>query len=229
MLRALILSTAIAAAPMAQANCAADVMLVFDGSASMARIGDDPTIPTRIREAREAVARVLPEVEDVRRIGLMTYGPDGGDPCSGMTVHFPPRPNAAGAVIDTLEGLRPEGQTPLSAAVEIAAEMMDYRTRPAVVVVVTDGDETCGGRPCDLAGRLSNSAIDLTIHVIGFRGEGLIFSWQDPNRPVFGRDATARCLADRTDGLFVATQSTGELVRALRRTLGCLVVGRAVP
>ncbi|TFL19765.1 VWA domain-containing protein [Jannaschia formosa] len=201
-------------------------MLVFDGSASMARIGDDPSIPTRIAEARAAVARVMPQVEQVRRIGLMTYGPGGDTACTGLRLHFPPRPLAAAATVSGIDAIRPEGKTPLSDSVAVAAEVLNFRSQPAVVVVVTDGDETCGGRPCDLASRLASEAVDLTIHVIGFRGEGRIFAWKDANRPVFARDSTARCLSDRTNGVFAATGSEAELVRALQTTLGCLVVGR---
>ena len=226
MRRALLLSAAIATAPVARADCAADAMLVFDGSASMARIGEDPAIPTRIAEARAAIERVMPEVERARRIGLMTYGPGADGGCGGIEVKFPPRPRAAAATIAAVAALRPEGQTPISAAIEVAAELLDYRARPAVVVVVTDGDETCGGRACDVAGRLATTAADLTIHVLGFRGEGRIFSWQDPTRPRFARDSSARCFSDRTDGVFAATGSEAELVAALRRTLGCLVIGR---
>ncbi|PWJ18257.1 vWA domain-containing protein [Jannaschia seohaensis] len=223
---ALLLSASLATAPVAQASCATDAMLVFDGSASMARISEDPGIPTRIVEARAAVERVMPQVERFRRIGLMTYGPGGGSGCSGIDIKFPPKPMAAGATIAEIAALAPEGKTPISAAIQVAAELLDYRTEPAIIVVVTDGDETCGGRACDVAARLANDAEDLTIHVIGFRGEGRIFSWQDPTTPRFARDSTAKCFADRTDGVFAATRSEAELVRALQMTLGCLVLGR---
>ena len=35
-------------------------------------------------------------------------------------------------------------------AVEQAAEVLNYRSKPGVIVVVTDGEETCGGAPCGL-------------------------------------------------------------------------------
>lgn len=218
---ALALSLAVAAAPVARASCAADAMIVFDGSASMARLGLDPAFPTRIADARAALARAMPDVEPYRRIGLMTYGPGGADGCSGIRLAFAPRDGAAAPTIAEVEALRPEGRTPLTASVEAAADLLDYRARPAVVVVVTDGDETCGGRPCDLAGRLNAQAADLTVHVIGFRGEGRVFFWQDPGRVRYAADATARCLSDRTGGLFVSTRTVDELVSALQRTLGC--------
>ena len=47
--------------------------------------------------------------------------------------------------------LVPAGKTPLTSAVEQAAEVLDYRAKPGVIVVVTDGEETCGGRLASLA------------------------------------------------------------------------------
>ena len=44
--------------------------------------------------------------------------------------------------------LVPTGKTPLTTAVEQAAQVLDYRNKPGVVVLVTDGEETCGRSPC---------------------------------------------------------------------------------
>jgi Ca-activated chloride channel family protein len=228
---ALLLATAIATglAPLAKAACTTDAMLVFDGSASMAEIGFDPTDPTRIDEARAAVARAMPLVEPYRRIGLMTYGPGGDTSCSGLRIHFPPMDLAAAATIAEIEALRPDGLTPLAASVEIAAELLNYRTEPAIVVLVTDGNETCGGRPCTLSNRLAAEAANLTIHVIGFRGEGSLFVWNNPEQPRFTGDTVAKCLSDRTGGMFVSTETVDDLVAALQQTLGCSLIGRLDP
>lgn len=213
------------ALPAGAEDCTTDTMLVFDGSASMAEIGADAVRPTRIVEAREAVARLLPEVEAYRRIGLVTYGPGGTGPCNGIHLALPPQPRAAASVSAALDALEPAGLTPLADAVELAAEALDYRTRPAVVVLVTDGNETCGGRPCALSDRMAAQAEDLTVHVIGFRADGGdFFAWDNPEQR-FGEDSVARCLADGTGGVFADTGDVEELVEALRVVLGCLVVG----
>jgi Ca-activated chloride channel family protein len=205
--------------------CATDAMLVFDGSASMGEITFETGPDTRIVEARAALRRALPLVEPFRRIGLMTYGPGGADACSGLTLHFPPIAGAAGPVQRAVDALEPAGLTPLAAAVEAAAEALAYRERPALVVLVTDGNETCGGTPCAAARRMAAAAHDLTIHVVGFRAERDFFAWDNPEQQEFGGDTVAKCLADRTGGLFVATETVDELVAALQETLGCLVIG----
>lgn len=210
----------------ALATCATDAMVVFDGSASMAEIGFDTGETNRITDARAAMARVMPEVEHDRRIGLVTYGPGPEGSCDGIAMRFPPIDASAARMQAELGALDPNGLTPLAKAVERAANVLDYRTQPAIVVLVTDGNETCGGRPCALGRDLSATAVDLTIHVIGYKAESDFFSWDSPEATEVPKgDTVAKCLSDATGGRFVATETVEELVAALRGTLGCALIG----
>lgn len=222
---ALTLSAALAAQT-ALADCSTDAMVVFDGSASMSEIGFDVQDATRIEEARLAMGRVMPQVEPFRRIGLLTYGPGGADSCSGMVVRFPPTAFAGAEMVLELDALRPSGLTPLSAAVQRAADVLNYQHQPATVVLVTDGNETCGGRPCALGRSLAATGRDITVHVIGFRVSVDFFTWNNPEQDPHSAATIARCLADETGGVFVSTQTVDELVTALQDTLGCPVIGR---
>ncbi|KMW57921.1 hypothetical protein AIOL_002889 [Candidatus Rhodobacter oscarellae] len=217
-------ATALAASP--ALPCAAPAMLVFDGSASMDEISFETGPNTRIVEARQAIRRAMPEITPHREVGLVIYGPGGADSCSGIEVRFPPAPDTAAEIIQEIGALRPSGLTPLSAAVERAAQVLDYQTQPAVVVLVTDGNETCGGRPCALGQRLAETAQDLTVHVIGFRAVVDFFSWNNPEQDPTTNATVARCLADLNGGLFVSTETVDALVDALNQTLGCALIGR---
>jgi Ca-activated chloride channel family protein len=42
-----------------------------------------------------------------------------------------------------IDALRPSGRTPLTGAVAQAGEALDFRHRPGLIVVLTDGEETC--------------------------------------------------------------------------------------
>jgi Ca-activated chloride channel family protein len=222
------LAFALSAAMTAQtalAECTTDAMVVFDGSGSMSEIGFDVRDATRIEEARIAMGRVMPQVERFRRIGLLTYGPDGTGGCTGIKLRFAPKPMAGASMVLELDALRPTGLTPLTASVAQAAEVLDYRTRPAIVVLVTDGNETCGGRPCTLGRALEAQGHDLTVHVIGFRSTVDFFAWNNPEQDPHSSATVARCLADETGGRFVNTDTVDELVEALQSTLGCPVIG----
>lgn len=199
-------------------------MLVFDGSLSMVEGGADILSLPRIADARIATATVLPEIEAQRRVGLITYGPGSSDGCDGITLHFPPVENAAGPIQEVLDALSPAGLTPFTAAVEEAARTLDYTRERSLIVLVTDGNETCGGRPCATADRLVAQAADMTVHVIGFQFRSDYFAWDNPEQ-TFGEDTVARCFADKTGGLFVTPNTVGELEDALRATLGCVLIG----
>lgn len=229
----LTLSMTLAINPVSHAqagSCARDAMLVFDASSSMALPKTGPE-PARIDEARRALTDVLPEIAALRRIGLMVYGPSqsaGRRECDGIGLRFGPRPDAAPSVAAALDGLMPDGLTPLTASVQAAAETLNYRETPAIIVVVTDGIDTCGGQPCALGHNLAGQSADLTVHVIGFRrgNEALALELDlDGVAETQDRHSKLRCLAYQTGGTYVDTGTVAELSAALRRTLGCMLVG----
>ena len=204
-------------------TCQSDALLVFDGSGSMSETGFNQLDEPRIHMARRAIAKAMPQIAAYRKIGLLTYGAAGEEnACNNIDLKFPPISNAAPLVIAEIEALQPSGDTALTEGVRQAAEALDFRNEAATVVLLTDGKETCGGEPCALAGRLLAEGHDLTVHVIGFKVRGEFFSWDSQGRDEYINGTTvARCLADRTGGLYVSTETVDELTEALKRTLGC--------
>ena len=200
-------------------DCTDDAMIVFDGSTSMGNPGYKEEIP-RIIEARKAMRRVLPELARLRKLGLIVFGPGPRDACQNVDYRLAPALGNASRIIGELDLLEPEGNTPLTHAVEKAANILDYRRRPAVVVLVTDGDETCGADPCQVAADLQKNAKALTVHVIGFKGLHRYYKFpaDDTGLTVYTQ---ARCIADTTGGKFITAQTTEELEAALKQTLGC--------
>ena len=195
--------------------CNEDAMLVFDASGSMAgnlNQGIATTIP-RINEVRDALAAVLPSITRFRRVGLITYGPGPYQQCN-VQLAFKPMPDAAALIMQEVNVLSPAGKTPLAAAVEQAAEVLDYRNKPGLIVVLTDGEETCGGLPCELGKQLHASATQLTVHVIGFRMKD--FSWTGEQSIL-----DVKCLAEQNGGLYISAEAKQDLIDALEKTLGC--------
>ncbi len=209
-------------------QCRDDAMLVFDASRSMINISSDGADRPRIDEARAALRQVLPQVTPFRDMGLIVYGPGRQDVCGHIDLRLAPLPDAGGRIMAELDGIAPDGDTPLTEAVAQAAEILRERVSSGAIVLITDGRETCGGQPCRLAERLSRDAPGLTVHIIGFQTQISSFEWQS-----FGHDdirntqVIARCLADRTGGTYATAQSTDDLIAALQDVLACPVIGRA--
>jgi Ca-activated chloride channel homolog len=202
--------------------CNEDAMIVFDASGSMSgnQVLGIPNSRARIDEVRAALAQVLPSATKFRRVGLVTYGPGLYNQCN-VKLEFKPIPDATGPIMSAVNNLVPAGKTPLTEGVERAAEALNFRSKPGVVVVVTDGEETCGRSPCALAKQLHLTADRLTVHVIGFRYDG--FSWTGGGNSVM----ELMCLADENNGLYIKANSEDELVEALEKTLDCPMVSMA--
>jgi len=203
--------------------CIEDAMLVFDASGSMAgnlNQGIATTIP-RINEVRSALAKVLPSITRFRRVGLITYGPGPYQQCN-VQLALKPVPDAAGLIMQEVNALTPAGKTPLTAAVEQAAEVLDYEKKPGLIVVLTDGEETCGGAPCDLGKTLRANAAQLTVHIIGFRMKD--YSWTGEQSIT-----DAKCLAEQNGGLYITAENQQDLIEALEKTLGCPMLSEALP
>jgi Ca-activated chloride channel family protein len=154
--------------------CTEDAMIVFDASGSMSGDGWGHGSEPRIDKVRTASREILPSVTRFRRVGLITYGSGGWNQCT-IRLDLKPTPNAASRIMTAIDALRPAGRTPLTEAVSQAADVLDYRHKPDLIVVLTDGEETYGGTPCDLSGKLHAEADQLTIQVIGLRVKN--YSW----------------------------------------------------
>ena len=202
----------LASAAEEKSPCTEDAMLVFDASKSMAAADAGAAGLRRIDSVRTALARVLPRVAPRRRLGLITYGPGSRAVCSNIALELRPRLDAADRIQARVNALLPEGRTPLTSAVRRAADALGRSGRPGTIVLLTDGEESCNGAPCDLAKALKAENANLTVHVVSYRIKGSI-----------GSDGVfkAACLAKETGGLYVATETIDELAAELEKMLAC--------
>jgi Ca-activated chloride channel family protein len=204
------------------APCTEDAVVVFDASGSMS--GNQtlgiPNSKPRIDEARGALAKVLPNATKFRRVGLVTYGPGPYNQCN-VKLDLKPEANAAAPILSAVNALVPAGRTALTSGIEEAAEALDFRAKPGVIVVVTDGEETCGRSPCELAKQLRAAGYGLTVHVIAFRYEG--FSWTGGGNSVMDQ----MCVAQENSGLYIKANDEKQLIEALEKTLDCPMVSQA--
>jgi Ca-activated chloride channel homolog len=201
--------------------CNEDAMIVFDASGSMAGNVDQgiATIRPRIDEARRALSSALPHITRYRRVGLITYGPGAYNQCNTQ-LNLGPTVGAAERIMQEVNALIPGGRTPLTSAVDLAAVALEYRTKPGVIVVLTDGEETCGRSPCELGKRLHASATQLTVHVISYRTQN--YSWIGE-----GSILDTKCLAEQNGGLYVTAETQEEIAEAFERTLGCPMLSKS--
>lgn len=206
----------------ARPYCTEDAMIVFDASGSMAgnTVQGLFSDKTRIGEVRAALAEVLPGVTRFRRVGLITYGPGPYQQCN-VRLNFPPEPRASQRILRVVNAINPAGKTPLVNAVVTAAKIFEHVSAPGTIVLLTDGEETCGGEPCELGKLMKKRSEQLTVHVVGYQLRS--FRWTGPQSFL-----DTKCLAEETGGLYITANNRQDLIEAFRKTLGCPMMS-AVP
>lgn len=211
---AMVVAVPVAIADEKRDECELDAMLVFDASGSMAGTDWIGQV-SRISHVRNALKRVLPEITPIRKLGLISYGPGPYNKCDNIELQLKPNRYSPAQIMSRVDALLPAGRTPLTQAVENAAKELRYEDKPAVVVLLTDGEETCGGKPCELARHLEASGKDITVHVISY------LSWDTRT----GNGVLqSQCLARETGGIQVSVGTEEELVEAFRKTLACPIL-----
>ena len=182
------------------ATAAEDVMVVFDGSNSMWGQIDGVS---KIEIARDTMENLMGDWVEGTNLGLIAYGHRREGDCSDIETILEPQQVDRDDFLARIRAITPRGRTPLTAAVEMAAEQLSYRDNPATVILISDGIESCQRDPCALADELERSGVDFTAHVVGF---GLADAQEE---------ASISCIAERTGGRFISAQNAGELEEAL--------------
>ena len=142
------------------------VEIVLDTSGSMLeRIGRQRRIDVARDALRELVTERLPSGTPV---ALRIFG-DGDDPCgSSLAVPLGPLdPAAVAAFVDGLEIDR-DTATPIAASLARVPDDLAGTTGTRIVVLVTDGEETCDGDVDEAIRDLERRGIDARVNIVGF-------------------------------------------------------------
>jgi len=173
-----------------------DTMIVLDVSNSM--WGQIDGI-SKISIAKQVIGDLVTDLEEDIDFGLIAYGHRARSDCGDIEQVMPVGELDTNAFKQAVNGLTPRGRTPLTAAVAAAADALDYTTRSARVILVSDGVESCEGDPEALASTLAANGFDFTLHVIGFDVSGI----ED--------QSGLQALAEQNGGLYLTPDTSNEL------------------
>ncbi|WP_150524635.1 vWA domain-containing protein [Roseibium sediminis] len=177
-------------------------VLILDASGSMwGRLKDGQT---KIEVARDVLGGFLLSRDASVPLGAVAYGHNRKGDCSDIEVISPVSGQGAVVLAQRLDRISPKGKTPLGQSLLLAAREVPRTAEEADIVLVTDGLETCGVDPCEVAKSLANEGIKLRAHVVGF---GLTVAEAN----------TLACVPEATGGLLMRPQSGAELAEALAR------------
>jgi von Willebrand factor type A domain len=145
------------------------VLLILDASGSMnAKL---PNGETRIAVAQRAVKGVAGFIPAQAQLSLRLYGaesPASRKNCQDthLAVPFGPASGSSGAITAAVDAAKAQGYTPIAYSLEQAANDFPGDAKERVIVLVSDGKETCQGDPAVAAKALAGKGI--TVHTVGF-------------------------------------------------------------
>jgi hypothetical protein len=213
--RKALLIAALTAVQPASAQDGRSVALVLDASGSMnAKLTDGQT---RIDAAKTAVADLVARMDGGTRLALRVYGHQSATPArdckdTARIVDFDRVMANRAQVAAKVKDIKARGYTPITYSLTLAAQDLTREEGERIVVLVSDGQETCEADPCVAAKALAAADAKLAIHTIGF-----------------GVSAAARsqlqCIASVARGTYYDATSAGDLAR----TLGKAATAKAVP
>ncbi len=143
------------------------ILFILDVSGSMTGGLDGGT---KIDAAKRTFTQLVDELPGRGLdVGLEVYGHYGVRDCSAIEVIVPPGPLDPSAVKAKVESLNPDkGATPIADALATAGEVLRGVREKKTIVLISDGEETCGGNPVQTVERLRKEGVDVTVHVVGF-------------------------------------------------------------
>jgi Mg-chelatase subunit ChlD len=143
------------------------VSVVLDASGSMLQRIDGET---RISIARTAVTQLTDSVlPDGIRFTLRVFGHREAESCR-TDLEIPIGPLDRDAARRTISGVNAMNlaRTPIARSLELAAEDLAAHDGHHVIILVTDGEETCDGDPAAAIEELRARGLDVRVNIIGF-------------------------------------------------------------
>lgn len=186
---------------------AARVEIVLDVSGSMRAAAGNMS---RMEAAQRAVRATVEAIDPSSNVALRLYGhrlpsePKDAS-CRDTELVIPFGPLDKQRFINAINSAKPLGQTPLAFALEQAAADFGQIGDDAVaVILVSDGEESCGGDPAKIACAFRERGLELTVHTVGF----------DVNEVARKQ---LQSVASCTGGEYRDARNAGELADSLRQ------------
>ena len=158
-----------------------NTVLVFDASGSMA---EKINGKSKLEIAKESTANFVTELnkEQGNYLGIVAYGHKGSNSakdkavsCAGIEELYRMDLIKPDVINSKINPLTANGWTPISDSLEKAKSILMRENSEGIknsVILVSDGEETCGGDPIKKAKELCDSNIKVVTNVIGFNVSG---------------------------------------------------------
>lgn len=183
-----------------------DIEFLLDLSGSMRKVADGET---QIETARQALAKALANIQGDTQTALRVYGhrveqTNKAESCKDTELVVPFAADNHATIKSKMAALEPKGFTPIAYSLEQSKNDFSLtREAKKVIILLSDGEETCDGDPIAVLKKLKEEGFELVVHAIGFNV-----------------DAKTReqleAIADFTGGKYFDAQGASQLSEALK-------------
>jgi Mg-chelatase subunit ChlD len=183
-----------------------NIEIILDASGSMLASVEGRL---KIDIAHDSLTQLIDELPDATNIALRTYGHRRSNDCEDVELVAPLAPLDRTALINRVTTITPvsRGMTPIGLSLQQVADDLKDAQGDAVVVLVSDGEETCDRDPAQIAAQLRAANPQLRIDVVGFK--------------IGQAEARARlsAIAQSGGGSYFDAGDAGQLVAALQQAV----------
>ena len=148
------------------------ILFLLDASGSMLEQWERPN-QTRWSVAKSILTKLVDSLGQNNKLelGLRVYGhrsPQEIKNCKDTWLEVPFKPRNHTQIIQKLAEIKPKGVTPITYSLEQAAN--DFPTNAGyrnIVILITDGIESCGGDRCAMSRAMQRNGVFLRPYIIG--------------------------------------------------------------
>ena len=145
------------------------------------------------------------------QVGLRVYGSTIDEPkeqnpkaCTDTKLVMPIGPLNRGKLFRAVDSFTAKGETPIAYSLEQSVGDLGGSSGKRVLILISDGEESCAGNPCPVARRLAKAGVDLQFNAIGLAVKS------KARRQL-------QCIAKAGDGNYYDANNTSDLEDAVRR------------
>ena len=196
------------ATPRASADESTKVLLLLDVSGSMNE--SISSGGTKFAAAKKALKQVAGALPGGTQVGLRVYGSEIAEPkeqnakaCTDTELVLPIGPLDRSKMDRAVDSFSAKGETPIAYSLGKAVDDLGDSGK-RVLILISDGEESCSGDPCPAARKLAKSGVDLQFNAIGLDVNGKARK-------------QLQCIADAGDGSYYDAGDTSALQEAIRK------------
>lgn len=209
-----------------------DVEFILDISGSMQqKLGGE----AQIDSARKALMSALNEIQPSQLVALRVYGhrvdqTKKEESCKDTELLVPFKELDKSEIKGKIDGLVPKGYTPIAFSLEQSRnDLLDVgigREAERVIILMTDGEETCGGDALAVLKKLKEEGFRLTVYTVGFNVNDVARKQlEDIAQFTGGKYFDAKSAKELSSALSEATKESVVLLDKKKSTYGTVIRG----